>query len=106
MFSIVLAVLYYTKSMKFLLEDSFVSVPAPVELVITKFADQVSYSLISHLITGILRVFQNLVTYLNKMTISTSFVLPSTGAACVTLALKLNDSESTAIIWIILVEFP
>ena len=69
-------------------------VPAPVELVIKQFADQVNMRFILQLIRGISRTFQKLPQYFNDTAILISLVLPSAGILLAILALNLNDSQS------------
>ena len=56
--------------------------------------EQVKSRIISQLINGISRVLQKLLKYFKGTTISTFFVLPSSGVFPVTLILDLNDSDS------------
>ena len=55
---------------------------------------QVKSRIISQLINGISRVLQKLLKYFKGTTISTFFLLPSSGIFPVTLILDLNDSDS------------
>ena len=75
--------MHYLELIKLLVEQTFVSVianfPAPAELLITQIDDYVKMRLISQWINRISRVLQKLLKYFNSTTISTSFVLPSSG---------------------------
>ena len=86
------------------------SVSAPIEMVMTQFADKVNIIFVSRIIKGIsraLQVFQwysyfnifcvtsqKLLKYFNGTAISTSAVLPAAGVLSAILALNINDSES------------
>ena len=89
--------MHYLDLTKLLLEHNcFVSVienvPAPAELVITQVNYHVKMRLISTLINGISRVLQKSLKYFNDTSISTSFLLPSSGVFPVIFALNLNDA--------------